>query len=299
MSRKPKTPPVPLTREEKIAKAIETFTSFHTPNEDLIATPTRSFEIGESVVLGGLKNPTICQKISDKIYVVQHGVENESFMCDWWTSIDKRSPANTTSGDPLFKPYLRGQLLTSGMNSILHYYTSSGIVCDPTLQREYVWTQADQISLLDSIFERLEIGSFCFVRNNGYLHKGKNKVKTYRTLEGKDITIPCEKDYTMSIIDGQQRLTTIINFWLNKIRYKGMYFSDFPFSDQAEFTNTSVQYRIVDEENITREEVLKMFLQVNRGVPQTSEHLDKVRMLYFNEVQERRRVDALRAVYKI
>src|SRR6185437_9104589 len=97
------------------------------------------------------------------------------------------------------------------------------------------------------------------------------------------ITVPKCKDYSYTVVDGQQRLTTLINFYLDKFSYKGRFFSELTNQDRIYFNGTSVSYRIISEEQLTRKEILRLFLQANRGVPQSPEHLAKVQKLYEQE----------------
>lgn len=56
------------------------------------------------------------------------------------------------------------------------------------------------------------------------------------------------------------------------------------FLDRNELQNTPIAFRLVDEGSVTKAEVIKLFLQANRGVPQQPEHLEKIQQLYNQEV---------------
>lgn len=282
MVKKKTNQPVVLTREQLIERAKSDHTSWRELPDAMIGSPTRSFTVGEPVRYGGLTGCKIVEVVSDKMYVIEH---DKGFIAAWWVSI-KKYPCDKELQSGFFEPYRRGQINTSDFASIMHMYQHDGLMIDPTFQRGYVWTDEDRKQLLDSIFERMDIGAFSFIRNHGYLHKS-NEVRKYLTLDGTEIMISASKDYFITVIDGQQRLTTLINFWLDRFTYKGLYFSQLALSDQNEFTTARISYRMINEENITHAEKLKMFLQVNRGVSQTHDHLEKVRKLYEKEVKKK------------
>lgn len=266
---------VVLSEAEKIEKARADMFIHRWISPDVIAPPTRSFTIGEHCYLGGLSDCTVAGIYLDgKQIVVKH---SQGYLSDWWHEVDKQRRKDIPR---LFEEARRGSALTSGMDSIIHLYMADGLVCDPTYQRGYVWTTADKEALLDSVFERLEIGSFTFVRKHGFSHEGDDSVMHYVTLAGDDFYIPKSKDYCVTIIDGQQRLTTLIDFYLDRFAYKGILFSEMNQRDRNEFCTFSVQFRMIEEEQVTRLDILKLFLQANRGVPQSPEHVAKVKALY-------------------
>lgn len=286
MPRKPKvpTPPVVLTEAEQIQAAADYVIKNRWLETCLIAAPTRTFEIGESVFLGGLENCVVVGIFQEnKLIVVKHDGNkhtNSKFHAEWWFEVDKQRRVDIPR---IFETGRRGQALHGTFDSLIHLYMSDGLVCDPEYQRGYVWNDANKEALLDSVFERLEIGSFSLMRKHGYLHKGDTSTVRYVTLTGEVVDIPKEKDYTVSIIDGQQRLTTLMNFYLDKLQYRGTYFSQLNNRDRNEFAGFSVQYRLIEQEEVTRLDILKMFLQANRGVPQAPEHIAKVQALYEQE----------------
>lgn len=273
------------TREERIAAEKANLLQYVNPAT--IGSPERRFEIGEKVFFGGWQNSVILETFLDgKAYIVdcssievRHGRDelSQGIRAVWWFDILRSRKAGDAE---FFEPYRRGQAHAIPMESIFFMYERDGFVCDPTYQRGYVWTDFDREQLLTSIFERMEIGRFLFVRKHGFNYKPIDGYITYNTLHGEPITMPRYKDHTVTIIDGQQRLTTLINFYLDKFPYKGKRFSEFNGMDQHYFRDFTVHHTIIEEDQITRKELLRLFLQVNRGVPQTSEHLERVQKLY-------------------
>lgn len=246
----------------------------------LIAEPTQTFEIGQSVKIGNLRNCVVREVFADgKALVVNYG---DSVGAWWWFDC-----INEHNGieSKFLRQQIRGQISNSSIDSLIHMYSHDGFVCNHEYQRGYVWTPSDQEALIDSIFNRMTIGAFIFVRNHGYLHNENSGTVRYLTLHGTEVEIRKCDNFTNEIIDGQQRLTTLMMFILGKISYRGYKFQELPYEDKRGFLTTSISYRIIEEEQITRKERLELFLQVNRGVPQDASHLAKVQKL-FNAIQD-------------
>jgi hypothetical protein len=289
MARKPKTPTAPakpLTREDMIMAAIADFYKFKNADPKFIATPNRYFNVGDPVRVGALDECTIADILfGGKAYVIRHMSKPtrddpgsyERFGTWWWLDV---WPMNAfKSPDRLFQEGWRGGAVQSALDSLMHLYTYDGLVCNPEYQRGYVWTDEDRNQLLDSIFDRMDIGKFVLVRNEGYNHEGDHTLVKYKTITGEDVEIERCKNYCVEIIDGQQRLTTIIRFMLDLYEYRGRKYSNLNFRDRCDFDTFSVHYRLLREEEMTRKQILQMFMKVNRGVPQQPEHLEKVRKL--------------------
>ena len=100
---------------------------------------------------------------------------------------------------------------------------------------------------------------------------------TYINLDGAEVTFPRDKDYTVAVIDGQQRLTTIWRYITNQFAYKGYKWRNLSFADQGQFMHTLLSTRIFEEDSVPYEDVLRMFIKVNKGVPQDDSHLETVK----------------------
>lgn len=86
------------------------------------------------------------------------------------------------------------------------------------------------------------------------------------------------------IIDGKQRLSTLIDFFLGKISYKGIYFHELSIRDRQNFLMLQTSYCELPE-NTSRLKILRVFLEVNTGgVPVAPEHLTKVEAMYQEEL---------------
>lgn len=276
--------------EKDIKKAYEEFYYSQT-HEAICPKPTRFFNVGDSVRVGNLDDAVVRDIVygesgSPKAYLVEYTKKetrdasaSRNIGVWWWYEVDDINFCDINA-QPLFKEDLPGQVSTIAISSLLFKMSSGGIVCDPRYQRSYVWTIENQEAFIDSIFNRINIGTFVFSRNAGYKHKDDNSSVTYINLDGDEITIPKNKDYTEAVIDGQQRLTTIWRYVTNQFQYKGRFWKDLCFHDQIDFNNTLLSSRTFDEETVTYKDVLEMFINVNRGVPQDESHLDMVKKEY-------------------
>lgn len=284
---------IPLTPEQRTAEnratALKQFSVFDRTPESVIPSPTRTFAIGEPVIYGNRVNCIIVDHLAlGKGYLIEmdEGIERDKkptgakdYIAAWWYQIEKADARNNNIPQ-LFEPYVLAHHSKCDLESVFFNMHRGGLVCDPLFQREYVWNDENRTALLDSVFERLEIGSFLFVRHHGYIHEKTGGTVDYRNLDGNTVTINRAADYTMSIIDGQQRLTTLFHFYTDRFTYRGLKFSQLNRHDQGEFERFSVTFRIFEEEQVDKKTLLKLFLQSNRGVPQAPEHIAKVQALY-------------------
>lgn len=84
------------------------------------------------------------------------------------------------------------------ISTLLNLYYFQGVNMNPIYQRGLVWNEQDKESLIESIFLGANIGLFIFRDSNGKLDEPWNE-----------------------IVDGKQRLSTIVDFFENRFRYRG------------------------------------------------------------------------------
>lgn len=116
----------------------------------------------------------------------------------------------------------------------------------PDFQRNEVWSRAAQIMLIDTIIQGIPIPKI-------YIKSVMNEGKTYRI-----------------VIDGQQRLTSILKFVQNELPlkkpyvgdYQGMIFEELP----GDIQNEILRYKIDINEifNPTDEEIRDLYSRVNK-----------------------------------
>jgi hypothetical protein len=233
--------------------------------------PNRFFEINEPVRVGNLEDPIVIASYFDgKYYLIEYTTqppkrpmpgditEPTRVQGHWpWHRIFKREYNKTQlfNGDNFsFHSY------NTHLESIVHRYYSFGIDMDPDYQRGYVWELEDKVKLIDSIFENAKIGLFVF-----------NSRPFSATGPGYEV------------IDGKQRLSTIIEFMEDRFTYKGLKFSELHPYDRHKFGDLMIE--VGDLKEATKEQILKTFLKINRGGKIMDEsHIDKVKKLYEKEL---------------
>lgn len=140
------------------------------------------------------------------------------------------------------------------------YVISFGVDFNPSYQRDLVWDLADEQKLIESIFNRIDIGKFVFI------HLGYGNHIGYE------------------ILDGRQRLTALYRFYTDQFQYKGYYYSELPWKLKYIFEDSSVAVAVARKENLKEKDILNYFLKLNTsGKPVAKEHIDKIQTR-FNEL---------------
>lgn len=154
---------------------------------------------------------------------------------------------------------------SNGYNSCLSSLYSKvlyfGVNADPEYQRGLVWSLENKKSYIRHLFnENNSSGVFVFAHND-YANDG----------------------YLYEIIDGKQRLNTIIDFYLNRfsvdLKGKNVYYRDLSPLDVRLYENRIIQ--CIEFKNLTESDKMKIFLNVNAdGVVQDKDHLEYVKQRY-------------------
>lgn len=227
----------------------------------LIPDPTYKFNIGDRVMIGNLEDVYISDVlVSGKIYEIDftsidnnygNPIRNEhKKMLVKWIDIREYQEKNNDTLEKNADIVLNYSNRHMGDLFSKAYYF--GVNFEPEYQRDYVWDFKDKVALIDSIFNNVDIGKFVFI------HKGYSE------------------DYMYEILDGKQRMRAILDFYEDRFRYKGRYFSDLSYKDKNHFKNYGIS--IAEVNQLTEEQVLRYFLMVNTtGKSMAKEHLDKIR----------------------
>lgn len=140
------------------------------------------------------------------------------------------------------------------ISTLLNLYYFQGVNMNPIYQRGLVWNEQDKESLIESIFLGANIGLFIFRDSNGKLDEPWNE-----------------------IVDGKQRLSTIVDFFENRFRYRGYLYDELPLKIQSRFQEFRVSYAVA---NLSDEDVLRYFIVANRGGRRVDEeHINYVQQL--------------------
>lgn len=233
--------------------------------------PTRKFEVGEEVIYGNHVKTTILQSYEngkfyhvslvsiDNNYGNQVTVESEQLV--YWTDLFKKNswPSDSekfSKVDDLFISFNNSDI------SSLLMICYRGMNFEPDYQRELVWGHDDKIALLDSIFNNVDIGKFSIIVIN-YMKTG----------------FDFNNDFRYEILDGKQRLSTIKEFYEDRLVYRGKTYSQLDPKDRNHFD----MYPIVRgevKEPINRNDIYRYFLKLNTtGKPMPITHIEKVKNL--------------------
>jgi len=234
---------------------------------DFVSEPTHIFNVGDKVLIGNLENVIIEEVLQQgKIYRLDYSSTNNNYgnpittdhckMYVSWTEVRKYQ--ESLSMDLIKNKDLRMQFSQQTISSLLSKVYNFGVDFNPEYQRDFVWELDDKVALIDSIFNNVEIGKFVFI-NLGY--------------DGK---------FAYEILDGKQRLKTLVDFYEDRFQFKDRYFSDLSKREQWYFTNYSIS---VAETNdlLTREQKLRYFINLNKnGKVMSNEQLNKVEKMLEN-----------------
>jgi hypothetical protein len=227
---------------------------------------SRVFKVGDPVIIGNLKDAVVCEVLHSGRFLrinytdVKNNYGNPIETPDtkgiwgWFDVVHDEGNGSSRFSAGRLRLHWRTQTLDSLLMAAYRFGWSA-LDLNPDYQRGLVWSDEDREKLLDSLFRGLDIGRFVL-----------------RSL-------PYKEGFTFGdeIVDGKQRLSTLIDFWTDRFTYKGFLFSELSRQDRGEFMRHIVNVAELPEET-TDEEVLKIFLAVNdTGKPVAKEHLEKIR----------------------
>jgi hypothetical protein len=226
-----------------------------------LPTPTRFFYEGESVGYGGHKNVTVVLEVDGGMgYVVHYDYIDEQSrqkhkvgdQVVTWLSLYPIHSGDTSFGQ---KDDLQIRFYNNDIECLLHRVHGFGVNFEPDYQRGLVWSYAQKLALLDSIFANIDIGKFTF---NDCIDKMGDGRAMYE------------------IIDGKQRLSALCEFYEGRMQYNGHYFHQLSWKDRHHFLSFPII--VGDMKNATGAQILKLFIKMNTsGKPMDAAHLEKVR----------------------
>lgn len=229
--------------------------------------PTYRMDVGDWVFYGNIKNPKIVEVMEDGLgYVIEYEDKDNHApvrQAVAWFQIRPTGLVSTASFT--IKDDIRITNYNISIESLINKHLSfaggmllGGIDFYPKYQRDYVWTDAERDALLESIFTGADIG--------------KVTVRLLDRLER------LESGLSYEVIDGKQRMLTIIDFYLNKFPYRGVYFNGLSFLDRHTFLEHPISWGEISD--LSKKDTLRLFLLLNRGGKTTSDEvIEKARTL--------------------
>lgn len=213
---------------------------------------TRKFNIGDMVTYGGNTKDIVDEVFDDGIFYGFKG--KESYKVVPWVHIFPE--AKTIDFEVGKRNTERISFYNQSIYSILHKIYSWNVDINPYYQRDFVWSEDEEYLLIDSIFNGIEIGKFVFI----------------------DTIDDINKEYDYEVLDGKQRINTILKFYEDRISYNGKTFSQLSARDRNHFLDFSLSVGEVICSN--EEQKLRYFLRLNRGGKVMSDsHIEKVKTL--------------------
>lgn len=224
-----------------------------------IPMPTRVFIAGEKVEYGAHDKTEIIESHDDMFYTIRnYGTRlsygqpepyDEQQVVQWSDlfKLNTKKDTEFTNKDPLYLNFTQRTL-----ESLLNMSYNSGLDINPDYQRELVWNDDDKEKLIDSIFNKIDIGKFAIAKR------------------------PYKKDEkTFEVIDGKQRITTLLDFHQDLFKYKDVFYSELSNHDKHTFLDYSVQICIL--ENCDLKDKLDAFICLNtRGKDMAEDHINRV-----------------------
>lgn len=229
-------------RENMLRRALEM--SAH------ISEPNHNFEIGQDVIVGNLPNAKIVG-ILEGGKIIEIKSDNGIMFTDWMNAFVpnnlESSMANKEIPDLTFS--------NRTIDGLLSMKYSFGMNMNPFYQRGYEWSHEDKLNLINSVFNKIDIGKFVVVH---YEYD--------------------ERVYTYEILDGKQRLNALFEFHEGRISYKGYTFREMSKRDRHFFMDRVIQVATINYEN--DEQILNHFIRLNTtGKVISQEHMDRVKNL--------------------
>lgn len=219
--------------------------------------PTYRFEVGDKVRVGALIDCVVDEVREDGfLYGIACKRRDRKNLCDdyIWTPWYNVRPIIPPS-EQVFTNEKAEKLwfLNTTVESLISRALHAGVDFEPEYQRGRVWSEEDQAMLLASVFMKADIGKFVF-----------------RVREIEKVVVD---DISYEIVDGKQRLLTLLDFYLNRFPYKGVYFNELNPIDRRTFLDCGVA--IAELQECSRTTVLEVFLRLNRGGRPVSEEIIK------------------------
>lgn len=261
--KKTKNKPVEVTKstlEDNILHIKKEYSKYPRPIHK-----NKIFQVGESVVVrnGGFKSAKVLQNFDDTVYQIELNYDRRISYTDRYELTTENRLYHFSEVRKLddtkftFEIDDKIRYVNARLDGVLHSIIHFGCDLNPPYQRDFVWDKQAQEELLDSIFNNVDIGRIVLLKND-YI-----------------------SDILYEVLDGKQRLTTLLMFYNDEITYKGYYYYQLPFNMIHHFNNFSFPYAEVKRNQFKSEnEIYEYFIKLNTtGKTVSNQHLEKVRQL--------------------
>lgn len=254
---------------------------FNRPNmlhNDIIDIhPSRIFNNGERVAWGNHREVYICKPV--KHYIIED--DGETLIQVPSTYIVKSiHPANNKRASVAYYeiawfdlfPY-NAKLKSVGIPSTKYVLDSRKIHIEqiifmgtkadelnytPEYQRGYVWDDADYDAFYESIFKGRPLGSLLFANHSWDKYK--------------------ECGYHSEVIDGKHRINAILDFYLDKRPFRGLFYSQLTGHDKHTFNQG--KFNVFEYKTDDKETKIDLFLTFNEGgVSVSKDDIDRVKRM--------------------
>ena len=183
--------------------------------------PSYRFTVGDKVQVGHLLNCVVDEILEDgHMYLIRSGPNSDNYSCCAWTNVRPLDDDKDTQFAKRDSVLSRMHYSDRNVYSLLNYHYLFGVDFNPDYQRGSVWDEEDREKLLDSIFAGREIGRFVF--------------KQLPFIRAND-----DGNY-YEIVDGKQRMLTLLAFYENRFPYKGVFYNDLSVLDKNWFIDNII-----------------------------------------------------------
>lgn len=254
-----------LTEEERIEAAYKRFVERNKlwKRRPIPIPEVRRLHVGQRLEIGNLRQCTVVGLREDEQVVVVRHVDKASrdnprdkvaYDCWYWhdtVPLDTVGEENRFSAETVFA---KVRTTTRVLDALVQWWLRQDLQDDTVYQRGYIWADADKDRFIDSVFEEAPLGSIVILN----------------------------RKYPVSdeLVDGKQRLNCLVEFMTSQRAYRGVYWHQLSPADRRVVEDRTVPVMELEEGQVSPVDVCDIFLRINAaGVPQTEEHLERVRRL--------------------
>ena len=241
--------------------------------------PTILWKLGQRVKHGHIDKSIVVEVLDDgKILKLEEwdtvkpgsqnaGQKDHRFMYMAWHEVhmyqtheDIKSTDSFRKNEDVFVTY--SNRCVSGLLTMYYHF---GLDLEPDYQRGNVWELKDKVSLIDSMFNNVDIGKFVVIH------------------------LPISEDKKLyEMVDGKQRTLALVDFIERKFKYRGKTFDELHPRDRGHITDYAIPIGELSgtnrSEELSSKQKYEQFLKLNTGgKPVDPEHIARVQSLYNKE----------------